>query len=331
MAASASTQAVWFALIGNGFLTVVKFFAFMASGSGAMFSEAIHSLADTANQGLLAVGIKRSLRPADAMFPYGFGGERYLFALLSAVGIFVLGCGVTLYHGVHMLLEPEPLHITWHPYAVLTLALLVDGFVLSKALAAVNAERGERGLLEHLRQSSDPTVSAVLLEDGVACLGVIIALVALGVAQFTGSTLPDAVATLVIGCMLGGVAIWLGVQNRSLIVGRAIPAPVQAAVLAYLTEQPTVSGVRNVRSRIVGAGSYRLTAELDWDGAALAAALHAWVESRADSLATPEERASFTREFGARFAEVHSAEIDRIEAQLRERFPELHYLDFESD
>lgn len=331
MAANASTQAVWFALVGNAFLTVVKFLAFLASGSGAMFSEAIHSLADTTNQGLLALGIKRSLRPASALFPYGFGGERYLFALLSAVGIFVLGCGVTLYHGVHMLMEPEPLNITWHPFAVLGVALVVDGLVMWKAIAAVNAVRGEAGFFEHLRQSSDPTVSAVLLEDGVACLGVLIALAALGIAHATGSTLPDAVATLMIGTMLGLVAIWLGVQNRALIVGRAIPAPLQAEVIAYLESQPTVQRVSDIRSRIVGAGTYRFTAQLDWDGAALAAPLGDWVESRAGKLDTPAARADFTREFGERFAEAHAVEIDRIEGALRERFPELAYLDFESD
>jgi len=331
MAANASTQAVWLALIGNAFLTVVKFLTFLASGSGAMFSESIHSLADTANQGLLALGIKRSERPASALFPYGFGNERYLFALLSAVGIFVLGCGVTLYHGVHMLMEPEPLHLTWHPFAVLVIALLVEGFVLLKALAAVNQARGSTSLLAHLRQSSDPTVSAVLLEDGVACLGVLIALAALGISHLTGSTLPDAIATLMIGTMLGLVAIWLGVQNRGFIVGRAIPASLQAEVLAYLEAQPTVQRVIEMRSRVVGAGSYRFTAQLDWDGAELAAPLTEWVTSRAPLLDTPAERSAFTREFGERFAEAHAAEIDRIEKALRERFPELHYLDFESD
>ena len=97
--AASSTSAVFSALIGNGFLTVLKFAVWSVSGSGAMFSEAIHTLADTANQGLLFLGIRRSEKGTDAMFPYGRGAERYLYALLSAVGIFVLGCGVTVYHG----------------------------------------------------------------------------------------------------------------------------------------------------------------------------------------------------------------------------------------
>lgn len=331
MAGSASANAVWLALFGNGFLTVVKFFAFAMSGSGAMFSEAIHSLADTANQGLLAIGIKRSEKPANALFPYGFGGERYLFALLSAVGIFVLGCGVTLYHGVHMLLEPGELHLSWHLFAVLGLSLVVDGFVLYKAIAAVHSERGKRGFFEHVKHSGDPTVAAVLLEDGVACLGVLIALGALGVSQLTGSTLPDAVATLIIGAMMGGVAIWLGIQNRELIVGRAIPLGTQAKVLEWLLKQPSVDNVSDVRSRVVGAGSYRLKVDVDWNGAAIAAPLGVWVEEQAGELADSGGRARFTAAFGARYQEALAAEIDRIEAELQRRFPELHFLDFESD
>lgn len=331
MAGSASAKAVWFALIGNGFLTVVKFGAFVLSGSGAMFSEAIHSLADTANQGLLAVGIKRSQRPADAVFPYGFGGERYLFALLSAVGIFVLGCGVTLYHGVHMLMEPGELNITWHPFAVLGIALVVDGLVMWKAIQAVHAERGSRGFFEHLRDSGDPTVAAVLLEDGVACLGVIIAFVALLISWATGSTLPDALATLTIGGMLGAVAIWLGVQNRAFIVGRAIPASMQTQILAWLREQPSVEAVREVRSRVVGAGSYRLQVDVDWNGATIAAPLTGFVGEHAESLGDAGTHARFAAEFGERYQELLAAEIDRIEATLQERFPELQFLDFESD
>ncbi len=331
MASDASTSAVWMALIGNAFLTVVKFIAFTFSGSGAMFSEAVHSFADTANQALLAIGIKRSQRPADTLFPYGFGGERYLFALLSAVGIFVLGCGVTLYHGVEMLMHPPELDIRWYVFAVLAVSLVVDGFVMAKAIEAVHQVRGERSFMQYLRGSTDPTVAAVLLEDGVACLGVIVAMVAIGLSAATGSTLPDAIATLIIGGMMGGVAIWLGLKNRTLIIGRSIPAPLQAKILAFLGEQPSVERVRNVRSVVVGAKVFKFTADVDWDGRVLAEPLIGWVEQRSSVLATPDERAGFARDFGEQLARQLALEIDRIEAELKARFPELAFLDFESD
>ena len=105
--AGSGKSAVLQALIGNGILTVIKFVAFVMSGSGAMMSEAVHSFADTANQALLFIGVKRSMRPADETFAYGYGADRFVFALMSAMGIFILGCGVTIYHGVHSLLHHQ--------------------------------------------------------------------------------------------------------------------------------------------------------------------------------------------------------------------------------
>ncbi|MEE8467163.1 MAG: cation diffusion facilitator family transporter, partial [Planctomycetota bacterium] len=264
--AGSSQTAVSLAVLGNAFLTVIKFVAFAFSGSGAMLSEAVHSLADTGNQALLFVGIRRSERPADATFHYGFGAERFFFALMSAVGIFVLGCGVTVYHGVHTLLHPPQLTIGWMVYAVLGLSLVVDGLVLWKAVGVVRAQQGERGFFEHLRRSSDPTLAAVLLEDSVACIGVLVAAIGIGCATLTGSSVPDAIATLIIGGMMGFIAIWLGYKNRSLILGPAIPSDVERDVLEYLRAQPSVERVHDVKTRVVGADRFRFKAEVDWNG-----------------------------------------------------------------
>ncbi len=331
MAGNSSQRAVLLALIGNAFLTVVKFVTFAFSGSGAMFSEAMHTLADTSNQALLFIGIRRSHKPADAMFHYGFGGERFLFALLSAVGIFVLGCGVTLYHGVHTLSHPPELAFDWSLFAVLGVALLVDGWVLLQAVKAVHEVRGDRSLREFLRTTSDPTIAAVLLEDSVACLGVLIAAAGIALSWSTGSHIPDAVATLLIGLMMGAIAIWLGYKNRSLILGRALPDDVQREIVAYLAEQPTIERVHAIKSRIVGAERFKFGAEVDWNGAVLAEGLGAFVESRRDELGNETGRQGFARDFGERLTEALGDEIDRIEAELRERFPQLAFVDLESD
>jgi len=295
--AGGSSHAVKLALIGNGFLTILKFISFGLSGSGAMFSEAVHSFADTGNQALLFVGIKRSTRPADAMFPYGFGGERFLFALLSAVGIFVLGCGVTLYHGVHTLLDPPELSYGW----------LI------------------------LRSSSDPTVAAVLLEDGAACLGVLFAMGGIGLSIATGSHIPDAIATLLIGGMMGCIAIWLGYKNRTLILGRSIPEHVQVGVIEFLRGQPTIESVHDVKSRIVGAGAFKLKAEIDWDGRVLARSLDEWSTTQTERFLDDEQRLHALHDFGEKMTEALGDEIDRIESELKARFPELHHVDLESD
>jgi len=332
VASTSSRTAVVLALVGNGFLTVLKLVGFAVSGSGAMLSEGLHSAADTANQALLYVGIRRSERPANALFPYGFGGERFLFALFSAVGIFVLGCGVTLYHGVHAALHPADLHLDGLVFAVLGISLVVDGWVLKKALDAIRPHRGDRGLVEYLRTSSDPTAAAVVLEDGAACLGVLVALVGILLSWLTGSHVPDVVATFVIGAMMGLIAVFLGYKNSTLIVGQAIPRRVQRDVLDFLEAQPTVEAVRSVQSRILGAEHFRLKAEIDWDGRVLGERLAGWVAEHADGLAGGEEaRREFARRFGERLTDALSAEVDRIEAELMRRHPELAYVDLESD
>lgn len=331
MAASSSKSAVMIALFGNGFLTVIKFIAFAISGSGAMLSEAIHSLADTGNQALLFIGIRRSERPATAAFNYGFGAERFFYALMSAVGIFVLGCGFTLYHGIHSLLHPPELHITALPFVVLGISLVVDGLVLWKAIKVVNGKRGDVGFFAYLKKTSDPTLAAVLLEDGVACLGVLIAIIALIIASVTGSHWPDIIATLIISAMLGWIAIWLGYKNRVLILGQSIPADVHQDCLAFIEDQDSVERVRSVRTRVVGADRFVFSAEIDWNGRALGEKLADWFDEQVQRLSEPEERRALSKEFGERMTEALGDEIDRIEEELRDRHPGLTFVDLESD
>ncbi|MCC6466178.1 MAG: cation diffusion facilitator family transporter [Planctomycetes bacterium] len=325
-----SKGAVLAALVCNVILTTIKFIAFAISGSGSMFSEAMHTLADAGNQALLFVGIKRSERAPDAMFSYGYGGERFLFALLSAVGIFVLGCGVTVYHGISSLLRPHPLHIGWLDFVVLGLGFFMDGFVLWKAVKAINQVRGKTPFFKFLRTTSDPTIAAVLLEDGVACLGVVIALLGITLSWLTRSHVFDALGRIFIGGLLGLVAVWLGYKNRSLILGRSIPKEAEEKLIAYLKEQPSVESVHAVQSRVVGADCFKLKADIDWNGRWFGEQLHGWATEQKGKLDSADGTKEFTREFGEHVAVAIGAEIDRIEKALRELVPELRYVDLEN-
>ncbi|MCX4239894.1 cation diffusion facilitator family transporter [Paraliomyxa miuraensis] len=329
--AGSSKSAVLGALLGNGLLTLVKFGAFAFSGSGAMFSEAIHSLADTVNQGLLFVGIRQSERPADALFPYGYGAERYLYSLLSAVGIFVLGCGVTVYHGIHNLTDPPEISQSWVPLAVLAVSLVVEGSVLLSAARVVWANKGQQSLWEYLRSTTDPTAAAVLLEDAVACTGVLIAMAGIGLSQLTGNPTFDAVGAIVIGLLLGAVAVWLGIRNRSLLLGPAIPRELQAEIEEFLLSLPEVQRVRRVRTRIVGADRFRFQAEIDFDGRVLGSRMAALIHERHGQLQDDEARERFAADFGEQIVDELGREVDRIEAKLVERFPRLKYVDLEAD
>lgn len=329
--AGSSRGAVLGAVVGNGLLTGVKFAAFLVSGSGAMFSEAIHSLADTSNQILLFVGIRQSEKPADALFHYGYGADRYLYSLLSAVGIFVLGCGVTVYHGIHNLLDPPALALSWIPLAVLALSFVVEGLVLLAAARVVWARKGDTSLWHFLRTTSDPTVVAVLLEDAVACLGVLIAAAGIGLTYWTGDPTYDGIGAIVIGLMLGGVAIWLGIKNRRLLLGPAMPERAQEEIISFLQADPAVQRVRMVRSRVVGADNFRLQAQLDFDGRYLGKKLSGLVHARHAGLEDRGRRDAFAEDFGEQLLDELAHEIDRIEAELLERFPRLTYVDLEAD
>jgi len=331
--AAGSGGAVFLALLGNGLLTVIKFIAFLLSNSPAMLSEAVHSLADTANQALLFVGIRRSERPADSRYHWGYGGERFLFALLSAIGIFVLGCGVTVYHGVHSLFDPPALSFSWVTYLVLAVALVVDGFVFVTALREVATKKGDQSLWHFIKTSSDPTLLAVLFEDFVASVGVLIAMAGIGLAQITGNVYFDAASSIIIGLMLGFIAIWLGFRNRELILGPSIPKDLEAEVLAFLRDQPSIENVRRVRTRIVASDKFAFAAEVDYDGAYLGKQHSTWVAEKIAGFMAGErgDADEFAGEFGERLLDALSAEVDRLEAELRKRFPRLVFVDLESD
>ena len=328
---ASSKGAVLGALIGNTILTAVKFAAFFVSGSGAMFSEAVHSAADAVNQGLLWVGIRSSERPADNLFHYGYGYDRYLFSLLSAVGIFVFGAGVTIYHGIHSALHPGAVETTMLSYAVLAVSFCVDGVVLTGALRAIWARKGEVSLREYLRTTTDPTVAAVLLEDSVATTGVIVAGLAIWLTDTTGNAIFDAIGAITVGAMLAGVAVWLAVKNRTLLLGPAMPKHVFDGVLEYLDAHPAVVRVRLPKSRIVGAGQFRFAAEVDFDGSYFGRKLEGFVGERAPGLDEAGARSAFAGEFGERVISLVAEEIDAIEAELRARYPELAYVDLEAD
>lgn len=331
MAAGGSKGAVLLALLGNFFITIIKFIAFLLSGSGAMLSESIHSFADTSNQGLMFIGIRRSERKADALFPYGYGAERYLFALLSAVGVFVLGCGVTIYHGVSNLIHPPELTITWHTWVVLAVSLVIEALVLKKVMAVVKDVAKDKSFFEWLRHSTDPTVPAVLFEDGVAVLGVIVAALGIVLAKVTGSHVPDALASIIIGLMLGAVAIWLGLKNRQLILGQSVATPVEEAVVEFLDGQPTVARVEDFRTRVMGAEAFRVKADIQFDGRPLGQAQAKWVAERLPELTDQAAIDAFSAEFGHRIVESLGDEVDRIERELFDRFPRMRYVDIEAE
>ena len=329
--AGSNKGAVFFALIGSAFLAILKFVAFFMSGSGAILSEAIHSAADTGNQALLFTGIRSSQRPADSRYHYGYGADRYLYALLAAVGIFVLGCGVTTYHGIQLLFQPHSIELSWLSFTVMGIAVVLEAAVLLIAIREVNAKKGDTTFVEFVKGSTDPTLLAVLFEDSVAILGVVIATTGMLLAYYTGDVVYDAISSIVIGVLMGFIAIWLAYRNRQLLLGPAIPHELQAEVVAFLESQPSIQHVRLVRTRIAAADRFTIAAELDYDGRYLGKLYADWIAEHRFDIDDRAEREDFAAEFGEALLDELGKEVDRIEAALFVRFPRLRHVALESD
>ncbi|MCO4773029.1 MAG: cation diffusion facilitator family transporter [Deltaproteobacteria bacterium] len=332
--AGGSEKAVYAAIAGNTAVMLAKFGAFFASGSPAMLSEGIHSLADVGNQALLALGIRKSNAPPQPGFPYGFHRDRYVWALISAVGIFFLGCGVTVYHGVSSLLHPH-----YEPggamiaFGVLLFSLIVEGWTLLVAFRHVNSVRGDVPLGKFLRETSDPMASAVLLEDGAAVLGVLMAAVGIGLTEITGNPVFDSLTSIFIGLLLGLIAIALIRRNRELLLGERVQDETVERMVTILKDQPEVDELHEVRAVVLGSGALRLAADIDFDGKAIARTLLKGkdLDDLRQSWDNPAELQQWLEEFGEAVIDQLSTTVDRIEEELIHEIPELTHVALEAD
>jgi len=332
VAIGGSKMAVGAAIGGNAVVMVAKFVVFGFTGSGAMLSEAIHSVADVLNQIMLYVGLVRSDRVADHAFEYGYGAERYVWALMSAVGIFFLGCGVTIYHGIMSLLNPDHQvrELGW-AIGVLIVSFLVEAFVLYLALRTVHRDAAGRPFFAFLWSEADPSAVAVILEDSAACIGVVIAFGAIVLTSITGEQYWDAIGTLLIGLLLGGVATWLVLRNRQLLVGPSIPAHVRAQIQKILEDSPAIEEVVDMRTEMMDSETYRIKADLKFDGAVLAEKLEPKLKRAYPHVQSYEDFRRFAIYYADQVLEVLGDEIDAIEHKIQTDVPKARLLDLEAD
>jgi cation diffusion facilitator family transporter len=260
-----STKVIYAALAGNALIAATKFAAATYTGSSAMLSEAIHSLVDTGNQGLLLLGIARSRRPADKEHPFGYGMELYFWAFVVAILIFGLGAGISFYEGVTRLADPHPVSSFGINYAVLAAAMVFEGAAWLVAFHEFNQVRGERGFLEEVRRSKDPTVFTVLFEDSAAMLGLVAAFIGLLATQFLHLEWADAAASIVIGIILALTAIGLAYETKSLLTGEAASPSTVEGVRQMALAEPAVRAVNELRTVHFGPHDILATISLDFD------------------------------------------------------------------
>lgn len=264
---SGSALTVLIALASNVGVGVLKLVAGLLTGSSAMLAEAAHSVADTTTEGLLLTALRRSSRPADRAHPFGYGKERFFWALIAAVSVFVTGATFAVYEGVSTIVSGESEQtLAWVAYGVLALSALIEGTSWAQAVRQVRGESRELGLsvLGYLRFSDDPTVKSVFYEDSAALVGLALAALGVGLHQLTGSGLWDGVASLLIGLLLAGVAFILGQTNRSLLIGRTAGQRIVHVAFDHIADAPEVDQVVDIQTMVTGTDSVLLCARVDF-------------------------------------------------------------------
>ncbi len=291
MAVSGSRKVIFAALAGNALIAVTKFAAAIYTGSSAMLSEAVHSLVDTGNQGLLLYGMKRAARPADKFHPFGYGIELYFWAFVVAILIFGVGAGVSIYEGVDKLLNPHPVTSPHINYIVLGLAMAFESASWWVAFREFRKTKGEQGYFEAVQLSKDPTVFTVLFEDTAAMLGLVVAFIGILFSQFLDLPLLDGVASLVIGGILAVTAAYLAYECKGLLTGESASRTVVAAIEQIIAGEPEIYQLNELLTMHFGPHDILLNVSLDF----------------ADRLSSAEVEKNVTA----------------LERRIKERFPDI--------
>jgi cation diffusion facilitator family transporter len=298
MAASGGTRAIVAALIANAGIATAKFIGWLITGSSSMLAEAVHSVADTSNQGLLLLGGRTARRAATPQHPFGYGRDRYFYSFVVALLLFSLGSVFALYEGIHKLESHEPLTSPIVAVAILVVAIGLETFSFRTAIHESRPLKGSGTWWQFIRQAKVPELPVVLLEDLGALVGLVLALFGVGLTVLTGDPVWDAIGTICIGVLLGVIAIILIIEMKSLLIGEGAAPPVLSDIVSAL-ESGEVHRVIHIKTQYIGPEEMLVAAKI-----ALAPGLP---------------------------LETVAAAIDAAEARVRERVPDARIIYLEPD
>jgi cation diffusion facilitator family transporter len=258
-------------------VAVAKFVAAAVTGSASMLAEGVHSVADSGNQILLLIGGRRARQAPSALHPFGYARERYIYAFLVAIVLFVLGGLYALYEGYHKIVDPHPLTSPLVAVAVLLIAMVLEGYALRTAVREANRRRGARGWLQFVRRARAPELPVLLLEDSGALVGLALALIGVGLSVLTGNGVFDGVATVCIGGLLVAIAVLLARETTSLLIGEAAVPEQLNKIQAALLSVPGVDQVIHLRTVHLGPDELLVAGKIgvsrEADGEAIAATI----------------------------------------------------------
>ncbi|HEY7051651.1 MAG TPA: cation diffusion facilitator family transporter [Mycobacterium sp.] len=252
MSSAGSTRAIIAALLANAGIAVAKFVGFLITGSSSMLAESVHSVADTSNQGLLLLGQRQARKAADRLHPFGYGRSRYFYSFVVALVLFTLGSVFALYEGYHKISHPEPLTSPVVAIVILFVAIALESYSFRTAMVESRPLKGSGSWWRFIRTSRNPELPVVLLEDTGALVGLVFALIGVGMTVITGNAVWDGVGTVGIGVLLGVIAIVLMVEMQSLLIGEGATGAQERAIRQALDSTPHVQRVIHLRTQYLG-------------------------------------------------------------------------------
>ncbi len=251
MSAGGGTRAIIAALLANAGIAVAKFVGFLVTGSSSMLAESVHSVADTSNQGLLLLGQRTSQRAADRDHPFGYGRDRYFYSFVVALMLFTLGSVFALYEGIHKVESPEPLESPIVAVLILVVAIGLESYSFKTAISESRSLKGSLTWWQFIRQSRTPELPVLLLEDAGALLGLVFALIGVGLSVITGDPVWDGIGTIMIGILLGIIAVILIVEMKSLLIGEGA-TPTELDTIVDELAAGRVERVIHIRTQYLG-------------------------------------------------------------------------------
>ena len=262
MSAGGGTRAVIAALLANLGIAIAKFIGFLITGASSMLAEAVHSVADTANQGLLLLGGKRAQREATEEHPFGYGRDRYFYAFVVALMLFSLGAVFAIYEGIHKIEEPEDLTSPIVAIVILVVAIVLESFSFRTAIHESRPLKGDRTRWQFIRQAHVPELPVVLLEDFGALIGLVLALLGVGLTVITGDPVFDGLGTVAIGLLLGIIAVILVIEMKSLLIGEGALRPVVATIVTELEAGEHVTRCIHLKTQYLGPDELLVAAKI---------------------------------------------------------------------
>ncbi len=264
MATSGGTRAIVAAMLANAGIAVAKFVAYVVTGSASMLAEAIHSVADTSNQGLLLLGSKRARKVADDQHQFGYGRERYFWAFVVAMVLFALGGIYSIYEGIEKIRHPHELESLGWAIGVLLASIVLEALSFRTAVVEARKVKGHQGWWQFIRRSRSPELPVVLLEDTGALVGLVLALTGVSLASVTGDPTWDGIGTLSIGILLLVIAVVLTVEMKSLLIGESATTEDVEAILAAVKNTDAVTRIIDLRTQHIGGEELLVAGKLEF-------------------------------------------------------------------